>query len=392
MTDRIEMKLQFRRATGEQQEVRAWVVDGEPRAGEFLAARWVELDDDAKTRLRQHSAVPGEHQAAGYLRLDNEILAGRRLHDAASGFGGYPAEVACLYGDDADSASPYALVEPYRGTPLRKAARQLLPDEFEEFAASLLTGLCWLAAAGIASRAINPDTVLWDGKRRVVQITDFSQSVPFGAMRTPVRGSSQWVPGESRPGKCVGLAGPADDVWAAGRLIYFAFTQGKDLANREQLADGNTGLDSMFRGLLSPVFSAPEGRPTASDLLSRGLRRVFTGPPAADRSTALTESRQRFLDLRERLRGELPPLEVYDDISWADESDVQAIVDSHAGGHGHSGGSHGGSGAQVPFRPVSSPGDGYPVADGAVPPGPAGPPGRLDAAEGGGWFRRRRGE
>ena len=137
-------------------------------APEFLAARPIRLADG--TELRQ-LRVAGTARRAGYERLDNEILAGLRLREV-TGPAGYPPEVSRLYGYEADSADPYALLEPYRGEPLTVAGQHLLGSEQHQFQVSLLTGLCWLAAAGIAHRGIAPTTVRWDGRH--AQITDFS--------------------------------------------------------------------------------------------------------------------------------------------------------------------------------------------------------------------------
>ena len=148
----------------------------------------------------------------------------------------------------------------------------LFEEELEAFVTGLLTGLCWLAGAGIAHRAISPDTVRWDGYR--VQITDFSRSAPFGMARTPMVGSPDWIARESRPDTCYGIVGPSDDVWAAVRLIYFVRSRGKgsrDLADLETI-----GLAQMFNGTLSKyVFGPAEERPTASDLVKYGLRRPY---------------------------------------------------------------------------------------------------------------------
>ena len=158
-----------------------------------------------------------------------------------------------LYGDESTSADPYALFEPYRGEPLREVGANLFDDEFDKFLIGLLTGLCWLAGAGIAHRAISPDTVWWDGES--VLITDFSRSAPFGTARTPLAGSPAWIARESRPDTCYGIVGPTDDVWAAVRLIYFVRSRGQDLEDFGQLAE--IGLAQMFNGLLGAGVRPP---------------------------------------------------------------------------------------------------------------------------------------
>jgi serine/threonine protein kinase len=306
--------LWFRRVTGEYEEVAARVDDAEFPAGEFLMARTVWLEDGTPNgrELRQHRPVSGDRRPEGYIRLDNEILAGRRLHQMAD-WSGYPSEVARLHGDESTSADPYALFEPYRGEPLREVGANLFDDEFDKFLVGLLTGLCWLASAGLAHRAISPDTVWWDSDS--VQITDFSRSAPFGTARTPLGGPWAWIARESRPGTCYGTVGPTDDVWAAVRLIYFVRSRGEDLQDFGKLAE--SGLVQMFNGLLGPVFGPPEGRPTASDLIEHGLRRPHLLPGLVDGSKPLIRGRQSFLNAREhRHPGARVPAEFWDDITW----------------------------------------------------------------------------
>jgi serine/threonine protein kinase len=306
--------LSFRRVSGESGEIAARVDDAEFPAGEFLTARTVWLQDGTTNgrELRQHRPVSGDRRQDGYARLDNEILAGRRLYRLAS-WSGYPSEVVRLYGDESVSADPYALFEPYRGEPLREVGANLFDDAFDIFLIGLLTGLCWLASAGIAHRAISPDTVWWDDES--VQITDFSRSAPFGTARTPVSGSQAWIARESRPGTCYGTVGPADDVWAAVRLAYFVRSRGQDLEEFSKLTE--IGLAQMFNGMLGAVFGPPEERPAASDLITYGLRRPHLLPSLADGSKPLIEGRKSFLDARERKRPGAPvPADFWDDITW----------------------------------------------------------------------------
>lgn len=310
--------LRFRDASGEYKEIAARVDDEEFPAGEFLTTRTVWLEDGTPNgrELHQHQPVRGSRRQDGYARLDNEILAGRRLHQLA-GWVGYPREVARLRGDEATSADPYALFEPTRGESLRDACLGMFEEEFDRFLTGLLTAMCWLAGAGISHRLISPDTVLWDSES--VQVTDFSRSAPFGMARTPVSGSFAWVARESRPDTCYGTVGPADDAWAAVRLIYFVRTRGGTLEDFSQLAA--VGLAQMFNGLLECVFGPPESRPTASDLIQHGLRRPHLVPGFPDASGPLIKGRATFLNVRERkhqitgLQAEVPG-EFWDDLAW----------------------------------------------------------------------------
>lgn len=300
---------EFRRAvTGEREPLEAQVDETEAlsRAGRHLTARCLVLADG--TRLRQHRPVRGQYRPQGYRRLDNEILAGRELCDLTEG-AGCPPEVSRFYGDDDDTADdPFALLEPYRGAPLSDVGDNLIGDERTLFHVSLLRGLCWLAAAGIAHRALSPETVWWDGER--AQITDFSLSTVFGVPRTPVPGPETWVPKDLREATFSGgPVGPRDDIWAAGRLIFHVWNGGASLRDPGDLAHG--GLDKLIGdALLRP----PADRPTASELLHR-LGETNPAGNWGDRTTGWRGEREAFLSERRRLHpGALTPPEFCADL------------------------------------------------------------------------------
>ncbi|MCW2932293.1 MAG: hypothetical protein JWM19_3255 [Actinomycetia bacterium] len=308
--------LRFRRVNGDYEEFRMTPLeDADQRAGEFLITRAIRLEDGTPggRELRQHRPISGDSRRDGYARLDNEILTGRRLYKMASG-GEYPSALASLYGDEADSADPCALFEPSRGEPLSESGAYL-GDDFDTFLVGLLTGLCWLASAGIAHRAISPETVLWDYSSQQVQITDFSRSALFGTARTPLTGDSRWIARESRPSTCYGAVGSSDDVWAAVRLMYFVRSQGEHLDGPARLKASD--LSPMFNGLLEYVLQPPESRPTASDLVIYGLRRPHLIPSLADGKKSLCTGRESFLHgpRSQKHPGQEIPLEFWDDIT-----------------------------------------------------------------------------
>lgn len=292
----------FRRAfTGVREPFDAEVVEVEipPPAGRYLTARSVVLADG--TRLRQHQPVPGQYRSAGYDRLDNEILAGRQLYDITEGRG-CPPEISQFYGDDDDTVGdePFTLFEPYRGAPLSEVGDSLDPQERKQFSASLLRGLCWLAAAGIAHRALNLETVRWDGDTATVQLSDFSLSTVFGAPRTPVPGEETWVPKDLRDVTFRGgPVGERDDIWAAGRLIFHVWNGGAPLRSQSDLTHG--GLDELLRG----VFGPPESRPPASELLHR-LGLANPAPSWSGKSMQWRKERELFLKERGRLHPGIP--------------------------------------------------------------------------------------
>ena len=161
-------ELAFRTVTGDLERIKATVGPDETMAPEFLAIIGFGQPLEAITPA-----------AMGGL-LDNETLAGLRLR-RVTGTADYPPELSRLHGYEAESADPYALLEPYRGEPLTVTGQHLLGSEERQFQVSLLTGLCWLAAAGIAHRGLAPTAVHWDGRH--AQITDFSKSTMVGAPR-----------------------------------------------------------------------------------------------------------------------------------------------------------------------------------------------------------------
>jgi serine/threonine protein kinase len=277
-------ELSFHRVTGD--PVRAKASFGPDVAGApaLLTARPVQLADG--TGLYQ-VRVADTAQRTGYERLDNEILAGLWLREATAAVG-YPPEVSRLYGYEATSAHPFALLEPYRGEPLTVAGHHLTDNEQHQFQVSLLTGLCWLAAAGIAHRGIAPSTVRWDGRH--AQITDFSLCSVIGALREPI-GALPWAAREQRQGHVRGRVSMRDDIWAAGRLIFYIHTQ-EELTDRSQV-DGRPAL----KNLLDGVFGPPEDRPTARDLLTR-LGEECPVPRSLPRHPELERGRRRFYTAR----------------------------------------------------------------------------------------------
>jgi serine/threonine protein kinase len=206
--------------------------------------------------------------------------------------------VSRLIGYEATSAEPFALLEPYRGETLGTVARRLLPGDQHRFQVSLLTGLCWLATAGIAHRGIGPSTVRWDGQH--VQITDFSLATVIGARREAI-GAPPWAAPEQRPGQGRGQVGAQDDVWAAGRLIHYVLT-GEELTDRRQLADW-PGLGTLLAG----VFGPPEERPSARELLTRRLRESTPVPQGIGADPLLEEGRAQFYHQRARKHPGIAP-------------------------------------------------------------------------------------
>jgi hypothetical protein len=272
-----ETLLSYRGVSGEDLQDAA-TVSGADQAPESLIARSLQLADG--TQVRQLLVDPARRKD-GYQRLDNEILAGLRLARQARSRP-YPPEVSRLIGYAADSISPFALLEPYRGESADAVAGHLAPTGQHEFRVSLLTGLRWLAEAGIAHCGIGPSTVRWDGEH--VLITDFSLATVIGA-RQQVIAPPAWAALRSQ----TGLASEGDDILAAGLLIYYVLA-GEELTDPGKLDDW-PGLGD----LLAEVFRKDPGlRPSARELLTERLGARDPVPRGLGIDPALEQGRREF--------------------------------------------------------------------------------------------------
>ncbi len=278
-----QLDLSYLAVSGEQ--VRTLATVGEPadHLPAALIARSVVLADG--THARQ-LVVDQAQRPAGYRQLDNEILAGRWLHRAARSHR-YPAQVSRLIGYVADAADSFALLGEYVGDPATAVAGHLTPGEQRSFQVSLMTGLRWLAEAGIVHCAIGPDTVRWDGEREQAQITDFSQATVIGAdWSTPSRYSRQGH------GPRTGPVTDRDDVWAALLLCYY-IDAGQELTDPGRLADWSAG-----GGLAAQIAAGPEGCPNAHVVLTSRLGAADPVPLGIGADPALTEGREEFFRIR----------------------------------------------------------------------------------------------
>jgi serine/threonine protein kinase len=199
-------------------------------------------------------------QSEPYDLLDNEIRIGLHLVRRFRS-GPYPAELSQLVGYDIDADEPFALFLPYGGEPAAKAAGRLTLDQQREFEIGIFRALQLLAQARVVHSRLSPDVVRWDDPSAHVQLVDFSRAALAG--EPTQAGTSPWNPpaqlGETRP------ATPADDVWSAGALTYYAAT-GRQLDSPSE----TTTLRGHMQTLLDGVFSSvPAERPSAAQLLRR---------------------------------------------------------------------------------------------------------------------------
>jgi len=199
-------------------------------------------------------------QSEPYDLLDNEIRIGLHLVRRFRS-GPYPAELSQLVGYDIDADEPFALFLPYGGEPAWKAAGRLTLDQQREFEIGICRALQLLAQARVVHGRLSPDTVRWDDPSGHVQLVDFSRAVLAG--EPAPTGTSPWNP-PAQPGE-TRAATPADDVWSAGALTYYAAT-GRQLDSPSEAMT----LRGHLQTLLDGVFSAAAAqRPAAAQLLRR---------------------------------------------------------------------------------------------------------------------------
>lgn len=304
----MNRRLRYRDArTGDPVESEMTAIDeaGADGTPPGLLARRVTLENDAGTfeaRLLWPTRTESAAAHAAHAMLDNEILAGLRLRRHVRD--GYPAEVSELIGYEADGDTRFALLAPYRGTPCDAYTARLLPEALRRFQASLLTGVRLLAAAGIAHRMLNPDTVRWDGDR--AQLTGFGLAAPHGETRA-VAGAPPWSAPEQRPEQVGGEVEERDDLWAVGLLIHRMATG--TLPHR---AGGPyEELPPDLAWLLTDLFAPVGKRPSVAELLSRaGVADPVPHPVVPD--SALAGGRAEFHRIRaakhpETVRDPTPP-------------------------------------------------------------------------------------
>lgn len=274
-----QLNLSYLAVSGEQVSTQLTVGERMDHAPASMIARAVLLADNRPARL---ITVNQAELPAGYQHLDNEILAGLWLYRATRPRR-YPAQISRLIGYVADSADPFALLEDYHGEPTAVVAGHLTPTEQRSFHVGLMTGLRWLAEAGLVHCAIGLDTVRWDGDQ--VQITDFSHATVIGAGRSN-RHARQ------APGLRAGPVTDRDDVWAALMLCYYVDT-GREFTHTSQLADWSSGGE-----LAAEIAGGPQNCQSAHAILTSRLGAVDPVPLGIGSDLALVDGRDEFFRVR----------------------------------------------------------------------------------------------
>lgn len=289
----MNRRLRYREAaTGDTAEAEMTVVaeeSGAHAAAPGMLVQRVTVENDTGT-FEARLLRPASAEAL--TMLDNEILAGLRLRRCLRD--GHPAEVPRLIGYEADGDTRFALLTPYRGMPCGAHTARLLPEDLRRFQTSLLTGVRLLAAAGIAHRALGPETVRWDGDR--VQLTGFGLAALHGETRATV-GAAPWSAPEQRPERVGGEVEERDDLWAVGLLIHLMATGGLPPQARGPSKDLPPDLPPDLARLLDGVFAPVDRRPPVTELLRRaGVNDPVPHPVEPD--PAVMSGRREFFQIR----------------------------------------------------------------------------------------------
>lgn len=206
----------------------------------------------------------------------------------------YPAQLTRLVGHNPDHAPPF-LVATCRGEPLRRWEGELPwdPARTGPVVDDLLRILRYLAMTRIVHGHIGFDTLRWDGKG--LQLTDFEHAALAGGTRPRC---SCCPPRPAAPAR------PADDVTAAGLVVYRLYT-GETVAGPAEAAERLDLQDTPLRVLLENVFAAdPRKVPEARELLRRRrlpdpVTRAGSASPMPEREA---EARRNFERLRHEQR------------------------------------------------------------------------------------------
>jgi hypothetical protein len=214
--------------------------------------------------------------------LDNEIRALARLNRAFRASRGRPFPALVAY--DMDSRDPWALVTDHRGRPARDAVGDLLGSGLVEFTADLFHAVAHLPLVELVHHRLDLDCLRLSGT--AVQIVTFEHATLVGEPRPGLPAADPADP-----------AHPADDVLAAGRLAFEAFT-GHPLAGDPPDLSEVSLLAARLPDVFDPI---PARRPTAADVVRRLGR---TDLPTPSTSDDLGAGRAAFDRAR---RAKLPP-------------------------------------------------------------------------------------
>ncbi|MGW1952520.1 hypothetical protein ACWCPI_07095 [Streptomyces sp. NPDC001920] len=216
------------------------------------------LDDDGQQCVQVRLTAKDAANPAARALLDTEAGTAVQLNQAL-GDSEYAALFPRLIGYELDTAEPFLLYDPPRGSAVSRIHVMGAADQ-EVFTRDLMLALCLLEAQGLVPRGVSPATVLWDGAR--VQLWGLESVTRIGRPRRPW-GRSPFCSPEQRAGE--GPADPRDAVWSAAQVLYRLATGRPGPADRPpaDLAE-HRKLDQTLRAAFAPRAAA---RPTPAQVL-----------------------------------------------------------------------------------------------------------------------------
>jgi hypothetical protein len=232
------------------------------------------LDDEGQKCVQVRLSAKDAANPAARALLDTEAGTAVQLNQVL-GDTEYAALFPRLIGYDLDTAEPFLLYAPPRGTAVSRIHVMGAADQ-EVFTRDLMLALCLLEGQGLVPRGISPATVLWDGAR--VQLWGLESVTRIGRPRRPW-GRSPFCPPEQRAGE--GLADPRDAVWSAAQVLYRLATGRPGPADRPPADLGeHRKLDQTLRDAFAARAADRPAPAQVLDLVAPGAaRRVRLAVP-----------------------------------------------------------------------------------------------------------------
>jgi hypothetical protein len=225
---------------------------------------------DADGTILVYRSLPAANDVAARVLLDNEIRALARLSHAFPH--AQPQPFPILVGYNMDTRDPWALVTDYQGNPAAEVVTNLMRPELGQFAGNVFRAVAHAGLVEVVHGSLSMNSLYMTSTS--VQIVTFERAA---------------FAGEPRPGRH-GAAGREDDVLAAGKILYEAFTGFPPSDDQPDL----TGV-GWLRSRVADVFAPPRERPSANAVLERfGVRKVpEIDDDLASGRAAFDETRQR---------------------------------------------------------------------------------------------------
>ncbi|WP_079087022.1 hypothetical protein [Streptomyces silvensis] len=238
------------------------------------------LDDDGQQCVQVRLSAKDAANPAARALLDTEAGTALHLHQLLGGTE-YAALFPRIVGHELDTAEPFLLYAPPRGTPVERLHVMSATDQ-EHFTRDLLLALHLLDGQGLVSRGVSPATVRWDGAK--AQLWGLESVTRTGAPRRPW-GRAPFCAPEQRRGE--GLADSRDAVWSTAQVLYQLVTGRPGPADRPppDLAE-HRKLDRTLQDAFAPRAA---DRPTPAQALDvvapDTARRVRLALPADETPT-----------------------------------------------------------------------------------------------------------